>query len=102
MCFPTSHVSVEDVVIGFCLGELGIFPVETHDSDFKPRFHWTSPEGAYLLNEDWYVSESRKEVYGFPVTKGENCCCIYSISFQNLKPARRMFEFHLALYNNRV
>ena len=98
MCFPTDHKSIEDVFLGYCLGELDIYPVETRDEQYKPRFHWTSPEGTYLLNEESYLLESRREVFGVPLLAKENCCSKYSISFQNLKPALRMEQFDRALY----
>jgi hypothetical protein len=99
MCFPYENKSVEDVFMGYCLAELGIFTANTADARGRERFHWQAPETEYLAQDRYYMQQSSQEHFGAPVRRQLDCCSDRSVTFQNLKPAVKMANFHAFLYN---
>ena len=99
MCFPHENKSVEDVFMGYCLAELGIFTADTKDTGGRERFHWQAPETEFHAEDTYYMHQSSQENFGFPVKAQLECCSNRSVTFQNLKPAIKMATFHAYLYN---
>jgi glycoprotein-N-acetylgalactosamine 3-beta-galactosyltransferase len=94
-CYPFKSTSLEDVVIGQCLRDVGLIARNTSDQQGRERFHWQSPDAAFEASNPFYLMNSNARYGQFPVRGGRDCCSPESISFQDLKPASTMRCFHL-------
>ena len=100
LCFSHAPVSFEDVMVGSCLAELGIHPLNSKDELRRERFHWQEPYVEYTGDSEDYKYFSSPALFNLPVQLGENCCSANSISFHNMKPAMYVQCFHSRIYEN--
>ena len=70
----------EDVALGRCLSDLGVFPQSTRDEDSTERFMVFNPERMNDVRPlpDWYVNMSYNAI------SGDGCCSPGAISFHHV------------------
>lgn len=100
LCFAHSLASFEDILIGSCLGELGIHPIDSRDELSRERFHWFDPYVAYSGNNADYVYFSHPSLFNLPIQLGQECCSAKSISFHNMKTEGFVQCFHFKVYQH--
>ena len=99
-CLIHSRTSMEDVMIGHCLLQAGILPLDYKEymkdntiHKNKHFFHPITPIEAYQGLQEWYIN--RIESYDL----GSQCCSNYSISFQSIAPPLKMICLDYFIYH---
>mmetsp|Transcript_13181 Transcript_13181/g.23944 ORF Transcript_13181/g.23944 Transcript_13181/m.23944 type:complete len:324 (-) Transcript_13181:320-1291(-) len=74
-CFANERTSAEDVMMGRCLGNLGINFVDTRDALKRERFHPIDPGWHY----NWSPAQKQnvwwpKQQVGWEILQGKDCC----------------------------
>ena len=93
-CLPDLATPMEDVMIGFCLRQAGIKPINMQDELGREMFHPVTPAEAFTPVLDWYLDMMTS--YG----KEANCCSELSISFQSFRPPNYMRRVHSKIYRS--
>lgn len=96
-CLSSITHSIEDVLVGYCLSNLGVFALNTQDDLGRERFHWRPPHIEYRAIETTYLSPANEKRKGLPVKRGYNSFSPGSIGFQ-FESKLFMYCFNKELY----
>lgn len=97
-CFSQVSGSIEDIMVGYCLAELGIYPIDTRDAHGRERFHWFDPYVSYTGDDEYYQLNTDTTRFEFPLKIEEECCSERSVSFHNMKTKTYTECFHSIVY----